>query len=305
MQSVNVVLPRDESTKILHEYLQNNYYKNIISLSIILMFSMVFNLIYYVVDSFVDKEKHCRLALEAYERYESQKLKKIQQKSEEPSVEQEKDKISMRQRKIQFTIWSHRNLQISFIHSVLCSIWLLRVIFYPSPGFYDDLLSHVSWETYLLVAFSSGYFLYDLNDIYASGYAKIEWVVVTHHLIVLLTFSYHMMNLLNVGYTVIALFMEFNSVFLHARKLLKFYSFKTNSIAYIINSVCNFISFVLFRFGVIVAIFRGMLYEGHRVTTNYLIMLGTCSLGMAIINVVLFKRLLIKDWSKSKNKIKL
>ena len=212
------------------------------------------------------------------------------------SVEAQKAKIAERKRKIEFTNWSHRNLQISFIHSVLCSIWLLRILFFPSPGFYNDLLSHVSWDTYLLIAFSNGYFLYDFYDIYASGNAKIEWVVCVHHFIVLLTFSYHMMNLVNVGYTVIALFMEFNSVFLHARKLLKFYSFKSSSIAYKINSFFNFATFVLFRFGVITTIFLGMIYDGHRVTTNYLIMLGTCTVAMAIINIVLFKRLLIKDW---------
>jgi hypothetical protein len=112
---------------------------------------------------------------------------------------------------------------------------------------------------------------------------------------VLVSFTYHMMNLLNVGYSVLALFMEFNSVFLHSRKLLKFYSFKADSLIVRVNNVLNFVTFLLFRFGVLVAIIHGMITQGHRVSSNYLILLGSCTFIMIVINFILFKRLFVNS----------
>lgn len=111
------------------------------------------------------------------------------------------------------------------------------------------------------------------------------------------------MNLLNVGYSVMALLMEFNSVFLHSRKLLKFYQFKSDSTIVRLNSVFNFLTFVTFRFGVLIAIIHGMITQGHRVTFNYLILLGSCTFIMIIINLLLFKRLYKKDWLRVKNNL--
>ena len=51
---------------------------------------------------------------------------------------------------------------------------------------------------------------------------------------------------------------------------------------------------------VLLAIAAGIYYDGKRVTLKYLIMLTSCSVVMAIINVVLFKRILAKDCLISK-----
>ncbi len=275
------------------------------------MFAIVFYLIYLIIDSLMDKNYHQFMSIQAYERYEAQKLKRIKSQSQKDQEDdfnegvdidesQIKRKMTNRTRKIEFTSWSHRNLHVSFIHSLLCSLWLIRIITYRKMDLFNDLLGFVSWDTYLLLAFSCGYFLYDFYDIYANGYVRIEWVVCLHHAIVLLTFGYHMMNLVNIGYTVVALFMEFNSVFLHARKLLRFYGFKTNSLLVRANSILNILTFIFFRFGVLICIALGIYYDHKRVTLKYLIMLCTCSFLMAIINVILFKRILIKDWLRNK-----
>lgn len=297
MQSSNLAKPREDSTKTLHDYLSNNYYKNLIALSLILMFAIVFYLIYLIIDSLLDKNYHYQKSLEAYERYESgsKKSKAPTSSAKLDDVETVKNKINERNMKIEFTSWSHRNLQVSFIHSVLCSVWLIRIIWFRNTEMFSDLVTFISWDTYLLLAFSCGYFLYDFYDIYANGYFSKEWVVCLHHGIVLLTFGYHMVKLMNIGYTTVALLMEFNSVFLHARKLLRFYSYKSDSALVKFNTVMNILTFVVFRFGVLGAIAFGVKKDGHRVTVNYLIMLITCTLAMAVINIVLFKRILVKD----------
>lgn len=306
--------PRDESTKSLHDYLSNNNYKNLISFSLIFMFSLVFYCIYLLVDSIIDKDKHHKYCLMAFEKYEKscqmRKHKKQQQQQLQTPADLQKDededasinvdklnkeKLMERNRKLDFTIWSNRNLQISFIHSTLSSLWIIRILALRHTELFDDLLFHVSWDTYLLIAFSCGYFLYDFYDIYANGYFKKEWVVCAHHWIVLVSFSYHLTNLLSIGYTVVALMMEFNSVFLHARKLLRFYGYKADSGVVLANSVANILTFLVFRFGVIYIIFYGVFVDGHRVSTGYLIMLTTCAFLMAIINVVLFYQIVSKD----------
>ena len=298
----------DKSIEIFHDYLKNNYVNNFLAFFLILTFAIVFNFIYLAVDSFTDKKKHYQLALEAYLKYEANIKKRKQVINHLVVVDQDdvtlsKEEIHKRERKIEFTAWSYKNLHISFIHSVLCSLWLLKIFFndQTTSDLLSDLLTYVSWDTYLLLAFSCGYFLYDFYDIYSNGNVKREWAVCLHHWTVLVSFTYHMVNLLNVGYSVLALLMEFNSIFLHSRKLLKFYSFNTNSFVCKLNSALNFITFVIFRFGVLVMIVHGIITQGHRVTFEYLMLLSSCTLIMFVINILLFKRLFKSDWSK-KNK---
>jgi hypothetical protein len=310
MQAANM---RDEPTRSLHEYLNTNLHKNIIALTAVVMFAIVFYLIYLLVEFFSDKEKHYKLALQSFERYEARKraqlernrqlmIEKKNRNLDEEDLQTEKtpsflDDQKLRNKKLNYTIWTNRNLQISFIHSVLCSIWLILILIFRSCDMFADLVQYISWDTYLVVAFSSGYFLYDFYDILANGYLKSEWVVCLHHWIVIVSFSYHMINLFNISYTVVALFMEFNSVFLHARKLLKFYQFTlSHPKLVLVNNILNLVSFVLFRFGILIFIMISMKYDGPRVPGVYLILLMIGTFAMTVINVILFKRILVRDW---------
>lgn len=302
----------------LHEYLHNNYYKYFIGISFILLFAVVFNFIYLIIDSLLDKEKHYKLAMKVAGKYVAAKRQREQQKNAKRVVgdaergvannkdnfELDKDNLQDQNKKVEFSSWSYRNLQISFIHSVACSIWILFILAFRSQEMFSDLLLFASWDTYLIIAFSCGYFLYDFYDIYTNGYIKIEWVVCVHHVIVLLSFGYHMTNLFSIGYTIVALFMEFNSVFLHARKLLKFYGYTNEELITRVNKLLNMLSFVIFRFGVIIFIYASMYVDRYRVTIPYILFLLVCVFLMNIINVVLFKRLMITDYIRPRMKRK-
>lgn len=298
----------DDTTIFIQKYLTNNNYRSLIAFSLIFMFSLVFYLIYLIVDAVIDKQKHYELCVKSFERYEKRcraKSKLRQANSNNDPIKDidaldgdegpNKSEALERQSKLAFTEWSTRNLQISFIHSVLSSLWLIRIIIVRYEPLSSDLLFYVSWDTYLLVAFSSGYFLYDFYDIYANGYLRREWVVCLHHVIVLVSFSYHMCTLMSVGYTCLALAMEFNSVFLHARKLLSFYLFGKRSLAFLVNMAANVLTFIVFRFGVLGVIYYGVYRDGNRVPLSYLIMLVTLVTMMAIINILLFKRIIQRD----------
>lgn len=183
---------KDKSIEIFHDYMRNNYFNNFLAILLILSFAIAFNLIYVIVDSFTDKSKHYQRALEATLNYENRKKlnkKETSLTTTTPAdltlngdVECEKEAIHKRNNKIEFTAWLYRNLQISFIHSVLCSAWLIKIfVIDRNADILNDLLDYVSWDTYLLCAFSSGYFLYDFYDIYMNGNAKREWAVCIHH----------------------------------------------------------------------------------------------------------------------------
>jgi hypothetical protein len=172
---------KDKSIEIFHDYMKNNYFNNFLAIVLILAFAILFNFVYLAVDSFVDKKLHYQLSVEACMKYEyKKKINKTETSSSEENSD--KDETLKRSRKIEFTAWMYRNLQISLIHSVLCSLWLTKIfILDKNTELKADLLFFVSWDTYLLLAFSSGYFLYDFYDIYSNGRVKREWAVVVHH----------------------------------------------------------------------------------------------------------------------------
>jgi len=177
---------KDKSIEVFHDYLRNNYFNNFLAIVLILIFAIVFNIIYIVVESFIDKNEHYQRALEATLKYEyRKKLNKNEAAADltlKADAESEKEEIYKRNSKIELTAWMYRNLQISFIHSLLCSLWLIKIFIIDSNRMIlNDLLTYVSWDTYLLCAFSSGYFLYDFYDIYTNGNARREWAVCIHH----------------------------------------------------------------------------------------------------------------------------
>lgn len=303
--------PENEPLPVFDEYFRNDSYKNILALSVIFMFSIVFNLIYLAIDFFTDKDKHYNFALQITgnywvepnkSRYDNATDEFISQKIQNmENYEIDKEKIKRQKKRVEYTVWSYRNLQVSFIHSTLCSIWLFRIMMTRYEALFNDLLYYVSWDTYLLVAFTCGYFLYDFYDIYASGYVKKEASVCLHHVIVLISFTYHITHLISVGYTVCALFMEVNSVFLHARKLMKFYGYKKTDLIVRMNKIINLLTFIIFRFGVLYKIYSAIYYDGHTVDFRYSSFLFICTVLMTIINVILFKRLVLKDFFTKEN----
>jgi hypothetical protein len=310
METSELDSPRDEQIKSFHAFLSQTNYRNFIPLALIIAWAFFFHLVFLVIDAFIGKEKHARLAKELHDRVWQKRLLKEEAKlkksgkilSEEEEIAREKANAIEYKRELEFTAWSHRNLQISFSHSLLCSLWLAQILI-CSPDMYVDLMTYVSWDTYIFITFSCGYFLYDFYDIYVSGYAKTSWVVCLHHWIVLFSFAYHLTNIMHISHTVISLIMEFNSVFLHGRKLLKFYQWAKDSTIVRVNSFLNVITFTTCRFGVLFAIYNGLyrdynkLYKlyGKTYCRVYVAILVQLTNTMTVINCVLYKRILEAD----------
>jgi hypothetical protein len=110
-----------------------------------------------------------------------------------------------------------------------------------------------------------------------------------------------------IGYTVFALLVEVNSIFLHARKLMQMAKVDFDHWFYRLNNIFNILTFTFCRFGALVIITYGMstTYERRRILTlhgslGYYIMLMASMITMWVINPILFWRLLKNDFLRKK-----
>lgn len=101
-----------------------------------------------------------------------------------------------------------------------------------------------------------------------------------------------------IGFSVVALLVELNSVFLHLRQLLRMASMAKGT-TYRVNSIINLGTYVVFRINTLAWMTRWLVLNRDKVP---LLAYTLGSVGMAIMtamNIVLFYRLLRSDFLKS------
>jgi len=211
--------------------------------------------------------------------------------------------IDKKDRKIN---WLRQNTLISFIHAFICSI-LIIISVLRAPEIFQDPLSHSNHFNYISIAFTIGYFLYDFNDCIQNSTSPI-FAILIHHIIVIIFFTHVLFHTRNIGYAIYGLSIEINSVFLHARRLLRLYSPITTSIYYnnllkILIDIGNYITFILFRFGIIIIGLRALYFQQNRLHPIVHMFTVLAGLAIGILNIVLLYRL-IKNQFFAKSKLK-
>lgn len=101
-----------------------------------------------------------------------------------------------------------------------------------------------------------------------------------------------------IGFSVVALLVEINSVFLHLRQMLRMASLAAGTV-YRVNSIINLGTYVVFRINTLAWMTRWLVLNRDKVP---LLAYTLGSVGMAIMtamNIVLFYRLLRSDFLKS------
>ncbi|XP_062591701.1 TLC domain-containing protein 2-like [Saccostrea cucullata] len=190
--------------------------------------------------------------------------------------------------------WRWRNLVISWIHGMICGTWnVLCFVLYPE--IFDDLIEHINYFTYMMVAFSTGYFIYDSIDMYLNGRLLSNWEVTLHHIAVTSMFWSNVHQGSCIGYNCVALMAEINSFFLHSRKLLQMWKIGFDHWFYKLVTYLNLFTFVSCRGFSICRIFYGMYIEPSRVPFFFYCCLSLSMFVMSVINVVLFWRLFKSD----------
>ncbi|XP_006002390.1 TLC domain-containing protein 1 [Latimeria chalumnae] len=141
--------------------------------------------------------------------------------------------------------WRWWNLCVSLVHSIITGPWALLCVFL-CPEMLIQIPSKFTSHSYFLVCVSSGYFVQDALDIILSGQSKASWEFLLHHALVICCFLYAVFTHRYIAGTVIALFVEVNSIFLHTRLLLKLARVQASRLYYT-NKYANLITYVSFR----------------------------------------------------------
>lgn len=99
-----------------------------------------------------------------------------------------------------------------------------------------------------------------------------------------------------IGYAVVALMAEVNSIFLHLRQLLLMSSYPKSSTAFKVNSIVNVTTYIVFRFGVLTWMGWWLSQHTHELPITMSLLAGVGLTVMLSVNFVLFLRLLSSDF---------
>ncbi|KAG9485851.1 hypothetical protein GDO78_008760 [Eleutherodactylus coqui] len=162
----------------------------------------------------------------------------------------------------------------------------------------EDLVSTHSCSSHTLVAVSVGYFIHDFVDMLQNQKLLQSWELLFHHTVVITCFGISVLLHHYVGFAVVALLVEINSIFLHLRQILLMANLAKTTM-YRVNSLLNLGTYVIFRISTLAWMTRWLVLNRENVP---LLPYTIGSVGMAIMtamNAVLFYRLLRSDFLKA------
>ncbi|XP_047463482.1 TLC domain-containing protein 2-like [Mugil cephalus] len=200
--------------------------------------------------------------------------------------------------------WKWRNISTSLVHSLITGAGAV-LCFHRHPHMVEDFICFYSPTSHGLVAVSTGYFIHDLLDMALNQPLKRSWELLLHHSVVISCFALAVTSRLYLGFAVVSLLVEINSVFLHIRQLMLLSGRRNRpdtglrtprpSLTYSVISWFNLGTFLLFR----VCTLGWMTHwlAGHsEQMPRYVLMMGTAGLSLvSTMNMVLFYRLLRAD----------
>ena len=203
------------------------------------------------------------------------------------------------------TDWLRHNTLLSFIHSTLCSLGIIIAVL-RAPEMLDDPMSHTNFFNYSLIAFSIGYFCWDFLDcLYNSSSPMVA--ILVHHISVISFLILILLRTHNLGYALHALSLEINSVFLHGRRLLRWYppavSPSSQKLLKVTVDIGNYVTFFFFRFVVVINGLYVAFTQRHRLTPLVHAFTTICVAFIGVLNLVLFYRL-VKNQRQRKVKSK-
>jgi len=199
--------------------------------------------------------------------------------------------------------WKYKNVLMSLIHSAITGPFAV-LCFYSNERIRTDLISTFTVGSVILVSFSLGYFLNDAFDMIINRPERHQYELIIHHIVIFICFGISVWTQLFVGYALVALLVEVNSIFLHLRQIMGLLAIKKSQVIYRINNILNIGTFIIFRMVTLSWMTRWLVINRNNISLGYYT-IG--SIGMAIItlmNIVLFYRIIYSDFVKSVSKNK-
>ncbi|CAF0941555.1 unnamed protein product [Rotaria sp. Silwood1] len=193
--------------------------------------------------------------------------------------------------------WKRINIATSFIHSILASISSIYVFIENPAMCTTDIISSFTPNAYSYISFELGYFIFDSIDNLRHPSGRHTYEILLHHITIIGCFGISLYLGRYIGYCVISLFIEINSIFLHLRQLFLLFNKSKYDRIYRINNIINLSTFVVFRFGAVIFMFIWLIMNRSNVPL-ILSFIGHSGLAiMTIINCYLLYRLLKSDFS--------
>ncbi|XP_053223704.1 TLC domain-containing protein 2 [Podarcis raffonei] len=198
--------------------------------------------------------------------------------------------------------WKWRNIWTSLAHSLLSGSWAL-LGFYFHPQMAEDLIDTHLPAAHHLLGISVGYFVQDFVDMMYHQKIQQCWELLFHHSVVILCFGFAFLVHRFVGFAMVALLVEINSIFLHLRTILLMAGL-AHTTSYRLTSLLNLGTYVVFRITTLAWMTRWLVLNRENIPPNTYTL---STVGMAVMtpmNIVLFYRLLRNDFLTSSRREK-
>ncbi|XP_063150769.1 TLC domain-containing protein 2 [Candoia aspera] len=197
-------------------------------------------------------------------------------------------------------LWKWRNIWTSLAHSLLSGFWaLLGFYYYPPMG--EDLIDQFSPSAHRLLGLSLGYFVQDFLDMMCNQKLRECWELLFHHSVVIVCFGFAFLIHRFVGFAMVALLVEINSVFLHLRTILLMAGL-AHTTSFRLTSLVNLGTYLVFRIMILAWMTRWLVLNRENVPTAPYAMGAVGMVVMLSINIILFCRLLRSDFLPSHKK---
>lgn len=152
------------------------------------------------------------------------------------------------------------------MHSFISGLWAVSC-FYQIPEMKEDLINSYSSSAQRVISLSVGYFFYDFFDMVVHD-LKHSRELLVHHCLVILCFGLSVCTHYYQGYSLVALLVEVNSIFLHLRQMMLLYGIQKTSDLYRYNGILNIVTFVIFRVFTMGWMFQWLLSHRAELTTT-------------------------------------
>ncbi|CAI9740810.1 TLC domain-containing protein 2-like [Octopus vulgaris] len=191
--------------------------------------------------------------------------------------------------------WRWKNVFISFTHAAIVSVCCLTS-FYLTPKLTADMISTHTPLSHGTVALSAGYFLHDIVDMVVYDWSRKSLELLIHHVVILIAFSFPVLTYKSVGYMLVALLVEVNSIFLHFRQLLRIHKVDKKSSLYRLTSLLNLGTFIIFRIAALCWMTRWIVINKTQVPFFFYVLANIGLTTTTVMNIVLFYRCLKSDF---------
>ncbi|XP_052224242.1 TLC domain-containing protein 2-like isoform X2 [Dreissena polymorpha] len=172
--------------------------------------------------------------------------------------------------------------------------------FRNEPKMMEDLINIATLQGHTLISVSVGYFIYDISDMLIYQRSRQTLELLLHHFVIVVCFGIAIVTKVYVGYGVLALVVELNSIFLHTRQLLQCCGYTRTDRIYRLNSLVNLGTFLGFRILTLAWMTRWIVINKDLVPLPFYTV-GSLGLAtMTVMNIILFYRLLKSDFLRQK-----